>query len=185
TLSVEVNGFGLDLEARDHPLVTVAFGLRPAAFGPADITGDARLLTPLGQVAYQVFPLHALDAKEEPPVGLLLTTRVPPAGLREVRWLVQILGHRLARLRSSHGIADAERRLRRERALLYSIINAVPDPILLTDTEGRMIIANTRAEVLLASREDESEGRRRAVALNNMLFSSALSQSALADTAAL
>ena len=30
-----------------------------------------------------------------------------------------------------------------ERMLLYSIINAVTDPILLTDTEGRLIIANT------------------------------------------
>jgi len=184
-LAAQVNGFGIDLEARDHPLVGVAFGLRPVSFTPRDITADGRLLTPLGHVGYHVFPLHALDTKEEPPVGLLLTTRVPAARFRDVRWLVQILGHRLARLRSSHGIADAERRLRRERALLYSIINAVPDPILLTDTEGRMIIANTRAEVLLASREDESEGRRRAVALNNMLFSSALAQSALADTAAL
>ena len=27
--------------------------------------------------------------------------------------------------------------------LLYSIINAVTDPILLTDTEGKLIIANT------------------------------------------
>ena len=53
------------------------------------------------------------------------------------------------------------------------------DPILLTDTEGRMIIANARAERLFAAREDESEGRRRAVAINNMLFSSALGRSAV------
>ena len=29
--------------------------------------------------------------------------------------------------------------------LLYSIINAVTDPILLTDTEGQLIIANSHA----------------------------------------
>jgi signal transduction histidine kinase len=181
----DLNGFGLDLEERDHPLVSVAFGLRPAAFAASDLTGDRRLVTPLGPVSYQVFPLHGLDATEEPPVGLLLAVRVPTSRARDIRWVTQILGHRVARLRSTRGIADAERRLRRERALLYNVINAVPDPVLLTDTGGRMIIANARAELLLASREDESEGRRRAVALNNMLFSSALSQSAIGDAAAL
>src|SRR5207249_884789 len=63
--------------------------------------------------------------------------------------------------------------------LLYNIINAVSDPVLLTDTEGRIIVANARAEVLLSSGEDDSEGRRRAVALNNMLFSSALTRRAI------
>jgi PAS domain S-box-containing protein len=63
--------------------------------------------------------------------------------------------------------------------LLYSIINAVTDPILLTDTEGKLIIANTHAEKLFAAPEDASEGWRRAVALNNMLFSAALSTSAV------
>src|SRR5439155_830642 len=66
-----------------------------------------------------------------------------------------------------------------ERTLLYNIINAVSDPVLLTDTEGRIIVANARAEVLLSSGEDDSEGRRRAVALNNMLFSSALTRRAI------
>ena len=47
--------------------------------------------------------------------------------------------------------------------LLYSIINAVTDPILLTDTEGKLIIANTHAEKLFAAPEDASEGWRRAV----------------------
>ena len=37
----------------------------------------------------------------------------------------------------------AETRFGQERMLLYSIINAVTDPILLTDTEGKLIIANS------------------------------------------
>jgi PAS domain S-box-containing protein len=55
----------------------------------------------------------------------------------------------------------------------------VTDPILLTDTEGRLIVANARAEKLFAATEEESEGRRRAVELNNMLFSAALSRTAV------
>ena len=45
-----------------------------------------------------------------------------------------------------------------------------------------MIIANTHAEKLFAAPEDASEGWRRAAALNNMLFSAALSTSAVAQT---
>ncbi|PYR73472.1 MAG: histidine kinase, partial [Acidobacteria bacterium] len=63
--------------------------------------------------------------------------------------------------------------------LLSSALNAVTDPILLTDTEGKLIIANAHAEKLFAAPEDASEGWRRAVALNNMLFSAALSTSAV------
>src|SRR4029453_18628460 len=44
-----------------------------------------------------------------------------------------------------------------------------------------LVTANGPAERLFATREDESEGRRRAVAINNMLFSSALGRSAVAQ----
>ncbi len=82
-----------------------------------------------------------------------------------------------ARLRATS--VENERRLRRDRDLLQSILDRVTDPVLLTDSEGRMLIANERAERLFATREGESEGRRRAVAINNMLFSSALGRSAV------
>src|SRR5581483_3248834 len=39
---------------------------------------------------------------------------------------------------------------------------------------------NRRAELLFSAREDDSEGRRRAVEINNLLFSSFLSKAALA-----
>src|SRR5262249_41967375 len=80
---------------------------------------------------------------------------------------------------------DANRRLERDRMLLQGVLDAVSDPILLTDTEGRMLVTNTSAENLFASREGESEGRQRAVALNNMMFSAALSWTATAEAAPL
>ncbi|HZN94846.1 MAG TPA: ATP-binding protein [Myxococcales bacterium] len=94
---------------------------------------------------------------------------IPP----DVRWAADVLGEKLQRLQAA--TEAAERTFRQERALLYSVVNAVTDPILLTDTEGKLIIANARAERLFAAREDESEGRRGAVRINNMLFSAALS----------
>jgi signal transduction histidine kinase len=55
---------------------------------------------------------------------------------------------------------------------------------LLTDTEGRLLIANARALTLFTASEEESEGRRGAVRMNNMLLSSALSSKAIEETGA-
>lgn len=170
--------FALALDEREHPLVRVIGEGRPALFVPGrDAAGFP--LTPFGRQPFHAFPLHPEDLTEDVPGGLLLLGGLAQPFLEEVRWLVRVVGPRLIRLRSLHLLTSAERRLRRERELLMAIINAVSDPIVLTDTEGRMLIANARAEGLLASRDGESEGRRRAVALNNMLFSSALSQTAM------
>ena len=83
-----------------------------------------------------------------------------------------MLGEKFQALRLRNVTADPG--LDRERHLLYSIINAVTDPILLTDESGKLIIGNLRAEQLFAIRSEESEGRRRAVEINNLFFSSAL-----------
>ena len=171
--------FALDLEARDHPLVSATLGTIPVAFGS---NGRPAPATPLDAAEYTAVPLHGRDSIYDLPVGLMLVTPVHDGALEDVAWVASILGPRLTALRAAHRGNESERRLRRERTLLYSIINAVTDPILLTDTEGRIIVANARAEALLAASEDESEGRRRAVALNNMLFSSALSRRAFGDT---
>jgi PAS domain S-box-containing protein len=170
--------FALDLEARDHPLVAATLGTVPVSFGS---NGRPAPVTPLEAAEYTAVPLHGRDSIYDLPVGLLLLAPVDAEAVDDVAWVASILGPRLTALRAAHRGNESERRLRRERTLLYSIINAVSDPILLTDTEGRIIVANARAEALLAASEDESEGRRRAVALNNMLFSSALSRRAFGD----
>jgi PAS domain S-box-containing protein len=171
--------FALDLEARDHPLVSATLSTGPVTFGS---NGRPAPATPLDSLQYTAMPLHGRDALYELPVGLLLVTPVDAGAHEDLTWAASILGPRLTALRAAHRGAESERRLRRERTLLYSIINAVTDPILLTDTEGRIIVANARAEALLAASDEESEGRRRAVALNNMLFSSALSRRAFGET---
>ncbi|HEX3177214.1 MAG TPA: ATP-binding protein [Methylomirabilota bacterium] len=171
--------FALDLEARDHPLVAATLGSGLVVFGA---NGRPAPTTPLDASRFTAVPLHGRDSLYDLPVGLLLLSPVEDDARDDVAWVASILGPRLTALRSAHRGTESERRLRRERTLLYSIINAVTDPILLTDTEGRIIVANARAEALLAASEDESEGRRRAVALNNMLFSSALSRRAFGDS---
>src|SRR5262249_22237278 len=136
---------------------------------------------PLGAGVIQAIPLRAAEPSA-PPAGLLLLT--PPAPVAVTEWLSRVLGPRLAALAAATDLQESGQRLRHEHALLYSIINTVTDPILLTDADGRIMIANARAEALLATGEDQSEGRRRAVALNNMMFSAVLSRHALEGAAA-
>jgi signal transduction histidine kinase len=100
---------------------------------------------------------------------------------REARWVADMLGQKLVHLRAARRTTQSEHRLQRDRESLLSVINSVPDPVLLTDTEGRIIISNTRADALFVARDEQSEGRQRAVTLNNMLFSAALSRQAIDD----
>src|SRR3989442_9339137 len=95
-----------------------------------------------------------------------------------------VFGQKLDQILRQQALAEGDRKQSRERSLLHGIINAVTDPILLTDTEGRLLIANARALALFTASEEESEGRRGAVRMNNMLLSSALSSKAIEETGA-
>ena len=166
----------VELEQRGHPLVSVLTRLQPTVIpqnGYTDAIG-------IPQVPYLAVPLHSPVVDDEPRLGVLLVSPMLPRVVREARWVADVLGPRIAHLRAYRGYAESQRRLDRDRNLLQAVIDAVSDPILLTDTEGRMLIANNAAERLFAAKEGESEGRQRAVALNNMLFSAALSWSAAA-----
>ena len=97
-----------------------------------------------------------------------------------MRWLADALSHSLQQLIGRERLREHDPR-GRERVLLYNIINAATDPILFTNIEGRLIIANARAEMLFSAPDDVSEGRRRAVQLNNMFFSAAMSKTTLGE----
>ena len=72
--------------------------------------------------------------------------------------------------------AQAADRATKERDRLTSIIDSLPDPIVITNAANDIIVQNARAERLLNTRESDSEGRRRAVEVNNLLFTSYLAQ---------
>src|SRR4051812_27702676 len=163
----QLGGLSIALEDPGGPLVFALAGPEPVALKRLFAKSD-----------FLAIPLP-ISEKREARVGLLLVTP-GRAGLdSEARWAAECLGQKLARLRGLATLTDNEHKLSRERELLLSIINASPDPILLTDTEGGMIISNARADALFTAKEGESDGRHRAVALNNMLFSAALSQQAI------
>ncbi len=164
--------FALTRADEEHPLVAALERREPSYFaGPFHA-----FRTPLEGRPFHAVPLRG--AGDPASYGLLLVDASGPELHPDVVWVARMLGRQLSRLMIRERLAAAGE----ERMLLYSIINAVTDPILLTDTEGKLIIANAHAEKLFAAPEDASEGWRRAVALNNMLFSAALSTSAVTHT---
>ena len=172
--TARVDQFTVDLEARDHPFVAALAATQATVLGSE---GSLRVLHALPFRGPMVtVPFQGVAGKERVVGGLLVASPGTPALARDLQWVAEVLGHRLIRMRW-------QRRLAGERSLLYNIVNAVADPVMLTDSEGRLIIANSRAESLFASRPEQSEGRRRAVALNNMLFSAALGERAIKDAA--
>jgi PAS domain S-box-containing protein len=171
--SSNVVDFGFRHDDTEHPLVRALLKPDPTYFDTTPNTFHAPLLAP-----FHAIPLRGEE--DEVPDGLLLVAARSPEVDPDVSWIARVLGRQISRLVGRTTIADS--RFGQERMLLYSIINAVTDPILLTDTEGKLIIANSHAEKLFAAPEDASEGWRRAAALNNMLFSAALSTSAVAQT---
>jgi PAS domain S-box-containing protein len=167
-----VDSFGLDLGDRAHPLVVALSGGEPVVFHDSSQPLLRALETPLGNLSFHAVPLGS--SKEETGPGLLLLTGLEDGLVSDdILWVAQLLGVRLASLWYRRAQAE-ERRHKRERSWLFSTINAVTDPILLTDADGRILVANAGAEMLLTAGDDKREGWRRAVALNNMLFSASL-----------
>jgi PAS domain S-box-containing protein len=167
-----VDSFSLDLGDRTHPLVVALSGGEPVVFHGSSQPLLRALETPLGNLSFHAVPLGG--SKEEIGPGMLLLTGLEDGPVSEdILWVVELLGVRLASLWYRRAQAE-ERRHKRERSWLFSTINAVTDPILLTDADGRILVANAGAEMLLTAGDDKREGWRRAVALNNMLFSASL-----------
>ncbi|MBX5484081.1 MAG: PAS domain-containing protein [Myxococcaceae bacterium] len=164
--------FWIEVEERNHPLIATLRRTEAVRFSG----GGRHPITPLGDEPFIAVPLGR-QSTDQLALGLLLLAGDSVTRSPNVQWVVEILSDKFLSLRSRH--LASESRFGRERSLLHGVINAVSDPILLTDSDGRLVIANTRAENLFVSREDESEGRRRAVSMNNMLLSAALAGRAM------
>ena len=62
-----------------------------------------------------------------------------------------------------------------EKEWLWWMLNSVADPVLIADAQNDIIHLNRRAELLFRASDEDSAGKRRAVWMNNFLFTAALS----------
>jgi PAS domain S-box-containing protein len=176
--------FTVSLEDWGNPLISALTHRKQVFFPEPHSAADRkrRPSTPFEDAAFHVVPLGVTAFSDEP-FGLLLLGGAAPLG-SELQWFITVFSQKIDQILRQEALNEGDRKQGRERSLLYSIINAVTDPILLTDTEGRLLIANSRALTLFTATEEESEGRRSAVRMNNMLLSSALSSKAIEETGA-
>jgi PAS domain S-box-containing protein len=177
-------GFTVLLDDWNNPLVT-AFNHRTALFFPAAHSAadrKRRPATPFEDASFHAVPLGVSGFSDDA-VGMLLVAGSDSLG-SDFHWFASVFSQRIDQSLRQQALTEGDRKQGRERSLLHSIINAVTDPILLTDTEGRLLIANARALTLFTASEEENEGRRGAVRMNNMLLSSALSSKAIEETGA-
>ena len=130
--AARLRGFSVDLEARDHPLTQVLFSSRPIVLAVEWSAPRSPRSAPRRSRPFRCAPCEP----NEPPAGLLLLTPLSPAGAADARGWDACSARGWPRSSRPRISRKPGERLRRERTLLYSIINAVTDPILLTDADG-------------------------------------------------
>ncbi len=114
------------------------------------------------------------------PAGVVVLEGDP--GVEAVSALARVTmfaGPILSRMGMASAVRQAADRTAKERDRLTSIIDSLPDPIVITNAANDIIVQNARAERLLNTRDSDSEGRRRAVEVNNLLFTSYLARAVM------
>lgn len=94
------------------------------------------------------------------------------------------IGITLAAAIESRLLTSTVRALQRERQWVQSVMESVADPIVLTNLDNEILLQNRRAEEFFSGSEEASEGKRRALKMNDLLFSAYLSSAVVALTEA-
>lgn len=190
------------LADEDHPLVCALVGEKPLRVDAVQAEGrldehTVALLIEMGIESFVAAPLlgasetsNGFDEDDLPPpparwrgrdiraVGVVLLSKDEPitdADLDRLMPFATQAGTAIARAGDVERLLDSTERFAVEDEWLWWMINGVSDPIVLTDASNDIILQNTRAEALFRSSSDDSEGKRRAISMNNFLFTAALS----------
>jgi len=198
----------LSVSDLSHPIVVAALSLHPISADAEAVPdpripfrqwvalplprGDDRTGPPLLPWARAVDLVSAmrLRVRERPrrqqewfghaPAGVvMLEATVPDDLVASLARIAMLAGPILARMGMAAAVRQAADRAARERDRLTSIIDSLPDPIVITNAANDIIVQNARAERLLNTRDSDSEGRRRAVEVNNLLFTSYLARAVM------
>jgi len=159
------------LSEADHPLIAALHSSQPSTIQrPPELAGG-------GPEELTALSLAPLDPGG-PPLGLILMgpgsagSGVTAPLLQRIGVVSGLLGRSAERDRLLRSGAPLEQ----QRDLLSTVVDALPDPVRITGGEKEIILENRRAEALFTALPDDSDGRRRAVEINNLLFSSFLTR---------
>jgi len=114
------------------------------------------------------------------PGGVIIVEGVVPERVvATVTNLTMLAGPIMSRLASLQEGRDSIDRLTQQRDRLTLMVDSLPDPVVITNATNDIIAQNSRAERLLNAKEGDSPGRRRAIELNNLLFTSFLAKAVM------
>ena len=108
----------------------------------------------------------ALVRAASSPCGIVAIEVLPdPEALAFLCTVAYVAGPVLWRIAAMEAHRRSTEQLDEQRSVLTSIVNSLPDPIVIINSDHEIVVQNRRAEHLLAMGEKDSEGRRRAVPL--------------------
>jgi len=112
-----------------------------------------------------------------------LNPRPTERQLEQLRQLIELANRYLARLFKVDHYYNRMRDMDVSISQMQTVMQSMADPVILTDSQHRVITQNKAAERFFKVPEQEvTEGAVRAVELNNMLFSAALSSMAVSGS---
>ena len=166
------------LAERGDPLVTALRTGLPqhivsAAADSRIGTHTREVLIELGFEQFVVTPIH----NESDGIGVILLARTSPFTEADVNALIPLAGRAGAELQRARDVElrDTNETAAVEKEWLWWMINAVADPVVVSDEQNEIILQNRVAEKLFRAGHDDSPGRKRAVTMNNFLFTASLS----------
>jgi PAS domain S-box-containing protein len=125
-------------------------------------------------------PVERPDRVGTSPGGVIIVDTILPSGLfEEIADLVLLASPLIGRLAALEDAWASVDRLGQQSERFRVMVNSLPDPVVITTAANDIIVQNHRAERLLQVREEDSPGRRRAIELNNLLFTSFLAKAVM------
>ena len=106
---------------------------------------------------------------------------VDPISLRLLKRFADRVGVIASLAINQERLVNTVTKLQRERQWTESIMKSVADPIVLTDLDNEILLQNRRAEELFSGSANAGEGKRRALKLNDLLFSAYLSSATVSS----
>ena len=152
---------------------------QPRVRGTLPVLSLSRATELLGDADVRLLPAAERRLASAPGGVIVIEGSVPEHVLPTLTSLVMLSGSIMSRLGSLQESRESIERLSQQRDRLTLMVDSLPDPVVITNASNDIIAQNSRAERLLNAKEGDSSGRRRAIELNNLLFTSFLAKSVM------
>lgn len=166
----------------DNPLVIALRTGTPQRVDPGNGVpldeSTATSLAEMGVGGFVAAPLRSATGRSDGPRAVVLLSRKDGIHDVDLERLVPFARQASAALTREQDVQLLRRASEShavEKEWLWWMVNSVADPVLVTDGQNDILHLNRRAEHLFRSSDEDSAGKRRAVWMNNFLFTAALS----------